>query len=157
MDASKYYNPHQAFYKVPDLSGLGEQGLLLSQLENLRGYAVGSPYLERDQIAQLHQGEGIIPKTFNEGIRGGELILGDIDKITKEIQDKNYKLQMPNKTENKENSSIIIQLQETNRKLQEKIAKMADNMEKMARVLQTWEDKNYETSIPSNVNVIIQG
>lgn len=36
---------------------------------------VGSPNIERDQIAMVHKGEIIVPRTFAEGIRSGELSL----------------------------------------------------------------------------------
>lgn len=39
------------------------------------GFASGSPYIEEDQIAQIHQGERIIPKTFNESIMSGETMM----------------------------------------------------------------------------------
>lgn len=50
----------------------------LNQLEyqkQINGYAVGATNIPYDQIAQIHQGEMIIPKTFSEGLRTGELSL----------------------------------------------------------------------------------
>lgn len=41
----------------------------------IQGYAVGATNIPYDQIAQIHQGEMIIPKTFSEGLRTGELSL----------------------------------------------------------------------------------
>ncbi|MBQ5998464.1 MAG: tape measure protein [Treponema sp.] len=38
-------------------------------------FDVGSPKIERDQVAVVHKGETIVPKTFAEGIRSGELTL----------------------------------------------------------------------------------
>lgn len=38
-------------------------------------FDVGSPNVERDQIAMVHKGEIIVPRTFAEGIRSGELSL----------------------------------------------------------------------------------
>lgn len=38
-------------------------------------FDVGSPNIERDQIAMVHKGEIIVPRTFAEGIRSGELSL----------------------------------------------------------------------------------
>lgn len=46
------------------------------ELKSLRGYAVGATNIPYDQIAQIHQGEMIIPKTFSEGLRAGDLTLG---------------------------------------------------------------------------------
>jgi len=39
------------------------------------GFANGTPELPRDMIAQVHKGEGIVPATFMDGIRRGELSL----------------------------------------------------------------------------------
>ena len=41
----------------------------------LFGFADGSPNIETDQIAKIHKGETIIPRTFAQGIREGELAL----------------------------------------------------------------------------------
>lgn len=41
----------------------------------LRLFAVGTPNVPNDMVAQIHKGEGIIPATFMEGIRSGELSL----------------------------------------------------------------------------------
>ena len=37
-----------------------------SSIGNFFGFATGSANIENDQIAQIHQGERIVPKTFNE-------------------------------------------------------------------------------------------
>lgn len=47
---------------------------LLKQKEVL-GYAVGAVNIPQDQIAQIHRGEMIIPSTFSEGLRNGDLTL----------------------------------------------------------------------------------
>lgn len=44
-------------------------------LDALPFFDVGSPNIERDQIAMVHKGEIIVPRTFAEGIRSGELSL----------------------------------------------------------------------------------
>ena len=44
--------------------------------EPLPSYAVGAVDIDRDQIAQLHQGELVVPKTFAEGIRDGDISIG---------------------------------------------------------------------------------
>jgi len=38
-------------------------------------FDVGSSYIPRDMAAIIHQGEGIIPRTFNEGIQAGDYAL----------------------------------------------------------------------------------
>lgn len=40
------------------------------------GYAIGSLAITRDQFANIHEGEMIIPKSFADGIRSGDLTLG---------------------------------------------------------------------------------
>lgn len=42
----------------------------------LNSYDVGTPSVPTDQLAMVHQGEMIIPKTFAEGIRQGDVVLG---------------------------------------------------------------------------------
>ena len=44
--------------------------------EPLPSYAVGAVDINEDQIAQLHQGELVVPKTFAEGIRDGDISIG---------------------------------------------------------------------------------
>lgn len=43
--------------------------------KNLFGFAVGTPEIPFDMPAIVHKGEGIIPKTFNEGIKNGDYAL----------------------------------------------------------------------------------
>ena len=38
-------------------------------------FDVGTSYLPADQLAMVHQGEIIVPRTFSDGIRSGELTL----------------------------------------------------------------------------------
>lgn len=46
-----------------------------ADLVKVRGYAVGAVNIPTDQIAQIHQKEMIIPATFAEGLRNGDLTL----------------------------------------------------------------------------------
>jgi hypothetical protein len=39
------------------------------------GFDVGTPYVPQDMTARVHAGETIIPKTFADGIRSGEMVL----------------------------------------------------------------------------------
>lgn len=39
-------------------------------------FAVGSPYVPSDMTAQIHQGEIIVPRTFSDGVRSGDLTIG---------------------------------------------------------------------------------
>ena len=47
----------------------------LEQEKQIKGYAVGAVNIPNDQIAQIHQKEMIIPATFAEGLRNGDLTL----------------------------------------------------------------------------------
>ena len=38
--------------------------------------AVGTPNVPYDMMAQIHEGEGVIPKTFMDGVRSGEISIG---------------------------------------------------------------------------------
>ncbi|MFW0714108.1 tape measure protein [Aliarcobacter butzleri] len=51
----------------------------------LNSYAVGSARIEYDQLAQLHKDEIVTPKTFSDGIRNGDLVMGDNNKVVEAI------------------------------------------------------------------------
>lgn len=55
----------------------GAMQIAAIQAEPLPSYAVGAVDVSKDHIAEIHQGELIIPKTFAEGIRDGDISLGD--------------------------------------------------------------------------------
>ncbi len=42
-------------------------------IKSLFGFAVGTPEIPHDVIAQVHKGEMIVPRTFAEGVRSGDL------------------------------------------------------------------------------------
>ena len=44
-------------------------------------FAVGSPNIEQDQLANIHKGEIIVPKTFSDGLRDGDLMLGNAKSL----------------------------------------------------------------------------
>lgn len=68
---------------IPAILAAG--GAAIAGLESIKGeirntygsFAVGTPYVPHDQLAQIHQGEMIIPRTFADGIRNGEMSLGN--------------------------------------------------------------------------------
>ena len=68
---------------IPAIIGAG--ALAIGGLESLKGsirssygsFDVGTPYVPQDQLAQIHKGEMIVPATFAEGIRRGDMALGD--------------------------------------------------------------------------------
>lgn len=47
--------------------------------EPLPSYAVGATEINEDQIARLHQGELVVPKSFADGIRDGDISIGGAD------------------------------------------------------------------------------
>lgn len=49
--------------------------VLTGGLNKVFGFASGSANIERDQLAQIHKGEKIVPKTFNDSIMSGETIM----------------------------------------------------------------------------------
>ncbi len=63
------------------LSGLalatGIAQIAAIQSQPLPEYASGTTEITEDHIARVHQGEIIVPKTFSEGIRNGDVTLGE--------------------------------------------------------------------------------
>ncbi|MCG3651978.1 hypothetical protein L5F32_06800 [Aliarcobacter butzleri] len=78
-------NPYLSIDVSTILEDIKKQALLNKQLK-LNSYAVGSTSIEYDQIAQIHKGEVIVPKNFSDGIREGNLMLGDNSSIVKELK-----------------------------------------------------------------------
>lgn len=58
-------------------------GGLWGGIKNLFGWDVGSWSIPEDQMAMVHQGEIIVPRTFSEGIRRGELSLSSNGNVSK--------------------------------------------------------------------------
>lgn len=58
-------------------------GGLWGGIKNLFGWDVGSWSIPEDQMAVVHQGEIIVPRTFSEGIRRGELSLSSNGNVSK--------------------------------------------------------------------------
>ena len=58
-------------------------GGLWGWAQNLFGWDVGSWSIPEDQMAMVHQGEIIVPRTFSEGIRRGELSLSSNGNVSK--------------------------------------------------------------------------
>lgn len=55
----------------------GAMQIAAIQAQPLPSYAVGAVDVSEDHIAQIHQGELIIPKTFAQGIRDGDISIGE--------------------------------------------------------------------------------
>lgn len=53
------------------------------QISNVakNSFAVGSTNIEQDQLANIHKGEIIVPKTFSDGLRDGDLMLGNTKSL----------------------------------------------------------------------------
>lgn len=50
-------------------------------------FAVGSPNIEQDQLANIHKGEIIVPKAFSDGLRDGDLMLGNTKSLDNQQAD----------------------------------------------------------------------
>ncbi|WP_418180741.1 hypothetical protein ACNSOL_01340 [Aliarcobacter lanthieri] len=102
LDVSSYYKSYPFSHwqmVVPNYSSTKEQQSYLDQIyklqaeilqrnnsiSSLNSFAVGSSRIEYDQLAHLHQGEIVAPKTFSDGIRNGELVMGDNNKVVEAI------------------------------------------------------------------------
>lgn len=57
-----------------DVSGYAAASIaVLAARAAINSFAVGTDYVTKDQLAMVHKGEMIIPKTFAEGVRSGEV------------------------------------------------------------------------------------
>ena len=50
-------------------------------------FAVGTPNVPNDMLANIHKGETIIPTTFSEGLRRGDLMLGETNQLSNLLVD----------------------------------------------------------------------
>jgi len=57
------------------------------RMAEVNSYAVGSPNIEQDQLANIHKGEIIVPKTFSDGLRDGDLMLGNAKSLENQQTD----------------------------------------------------------------------
>ena len=67
------------------LANIKKQALANKQFK-INSYDVGSTYIEYDQLAHIHEGEVLMPKNFSDGVRDGNLVVGDNSSIVKEIK-----------------------------------------------------------------------
>lgn len=49
-------------------------------------FAVGTPNIPQDMVATVHRGEMVVPKTFAEGLRDGDLMLGNTENLFNETK-----------------------------------------------------------------------
>lgn len=52
---------------------------------SLPSFAVGTPNVPYDMLAQIHKNEAIIPATYNQGIQRGDVMLGDTSGIVERM------------------------------------------------------------------------
>ena len=57
------------------------KGINLSGMWNTFHFADGTPNIPNDMMAKVHKGETIVPQTFAEGIRSGEMVLSGTDEV----------------------------------------------------------------------------
>jgi len=48
----------------------------------IESLAVGTPFVPSDMVANIHRGEMIVPRTFSDSIRNGELVLSGNDNLS---------------------------------------------------------------------------
>lgn len=80
-----------------DTLGLIRQNLAASNTKaGIPSYASGTPYVQGDQIAQIHNGESVVPSEVNSWLRtsGWQLGGGSNDKIVVQLQMVNQRLEM---------------------------------------------------------------
>ena len=77
-------------------SDVEEEIDILKQIEEntrtsiaLPSFAVGTSNVTSDMIANIHKGEMIVPATFSEGIRSGDVSIGNNDAIISEVKVQN--------------------------------------------------------------------
>ncbi len=58
--------------KIREISALNDN----LEKQTYFGFATGTPSVPYDMRADIHQGEIIVPKTFSDGLRSGDLVLG---------------------------------------------------------------------------------
>jgi hypothetical protein len=58
-------------------AGVAALEAIKGSIRSTYSYDVGSPFVPRDQMAMVHQGEIIVPRTFSDAIRSGEMSLGN--------------------------------------------------------------------------------
>lgn len=78
-------NPYLSIDISKILDNIKKQALSNKQLK-INSYDVGSANIEYDQLAHIHKGETIVPRSFSDGLRDGALSLGDNSSIVKEIK-----------------------------------------------------------------------
>lgn len=79
-------------------------------------FAVGTSYVSNDMTARIHQGEIITPKNFSDGLRNGDLVMGQTSGIINaiSIMNNNFTQNVAN-LENKLNSIISLSNGQLNR------------------------------------------
>ncbi len=84
---STYLGASKALASKPFPANLAAAGIItakgllaVAKIKN-QSFAVGTDYIEEDMLANVHQGEGIIPKKENQFLQSGKLALVSPDQI----------------------------------------------------------------------------
>jgi uncharacterized membrane protein YgcG len=104
--------------KVSDLESVIKA--TADKILGINSFAVGTPNVPKDMLAQIHQGEIITPKTYSEGIRNGDLMMGDTRRISNSMDNGMNELKnelIAIKEENKKMSLLLIKLTADNSKM----------------------------------------
>ena len=75
-------------YWLGDIAGGASLADVKANMERVVGYsfAVGTPNVPYDMIAQIHKGEMIVPATYNQGIQQGSIMMGDTSGIVNVVE-----------------------------------------------------------------------
>ncbi len=65
---------------------VAEENKVKYDLANYQGFAVGTPNVPNDMLANIHKGEIIVPQTFSDGLRNGSLNMGSNKELIEEIK-----------------------------------------------------------------------
>jgi len=64
--------------------------------EQLQQFAVGTTSVSHDMNARVHQGEIIVPSNFSDGLRGGDLTMGNQTEVIVELKKNNQMMSAQN-------------------------------------------------------------
>ena len=68
-------------------SSYGSTPSISDLVGSIYSFDVGTTNVPKDMVARIHQGEIITPKTYSDGIRNGDLIVGNVSSIESALDD----------------------------------------------------------------------
>ena len=94
-----------------------------AKVDDLSSFAVGTPNVPHDMIANIHKGEIIVPENFSNGLRNGSLTMGSNDAMVSELKAQNSLL-----------NGIISELREQTRIVDESLDVQNETLEKIEKI-----------------------